>query len=119
MNTLKFEPLKKIKRSIIVDTDIGPDCDDVGALVVLHKLAKKYDIPVLGIINCTSNPYGTGAIDVINNFCSNSDIPIGMYSKPGFLCDEDTMAYNKTISERFATQYEPVGNKQPEDAVRL
>lgn len=119
MGIFKFEPLKKVKRGIIVDTDIGPDCDDVGALVVLHKLAERYDIPVLGIINCTSNPYGTGAIDVINNFCGNKNTPIGMYSKPDFLCNDDAKAYNKYISERFATEYEPVGSKAPEDAVRL
>ena len=34
----KYEPLKDVKRSVIVDTDIGPDVDDVGALVVLFKV---------------------------------------------------------------------------------
>ena len=101
MKKFEFEPLKKVKRSIIVDKDIGPDCDDVGALVVLHRLAQKYDIQVLGIINCTSNPYGTGAIDVVSTFCGNKDIPIGMYTEPGFLYNDDAMAYNKYISEHF------------------
>lgn len=58
----EYEPLKKVKRSVIVDTDIGPDVDDVGALVVLRKVAQKYDVPVLRIVNCTSNIYGNDAI---------------------------------------------------------
>lgn len=119
MKKFEFEPLKKVKRRIIVDTDIGPDCDDVGALVVLHRLAQKYDIQVLGIINCTSNPYGTGAIDVVSTFCGNKDVPIGMYTEPGFLCYDDAMAYNKYISEHFNSQYEPVGDKKPEESTRL
>ena len=30
-----FESLKQKPRGVILDTDIGPDCDDVGALAVL------------------------------------------------------------------------------------
>lgn len=37
---MKYEPLKRVKRAVLLDTDIGPDCDDVGALVLLHHLAK-------------------------------------------------------------------------------
>ena len=32
---MKFQPVAEKKRSIILDTDIGPDCDDAGALAVL------------------------------------------------------------------------------------
>lgn len=119
MNEFCFEPLKKVKRGIIVDTDIGPDCDDVGALTVLHALAKKYDVPILGIINCTSNPYGCGAIDIINRFCKQDGIPVGIFAGDGFLCDDSAKTYNKYLSEKYNTRFEPVGTDKPEEAVSL
>ena len=79
-----YEPLKDVKRSVIVDTDIGPDVDDVGALVVLFKLAQKYDVPVLGVVNCTSNVYGNGAIDVVARYCGAGEIAIARRPKKIF-----------------------------------
>lgn len=119
MNKFKYEPLKNVARSIIVDTDIGPDCDDVGALVVLFSNAKKYNTPILGIVNCTSNPYGNGTIDIIGRCFGYSDIPIGMWSKTGFLCDDSCKSYNKYIAEHFKTKYEPVGNLKAENSLKL
>ena len=40
---------------IILDTDIGPDCDDVGAISVLHALANNGETEILGIMCCTSS----------------------------------------------------------------
>lgn len=119
MSKFKFEPLKEVKRSIIVDTDIGPDCDDVGALVVLYTYAKKYNIPIAGVINCTSNPYGAGAIDIIGKYCGCENTPVGMWSGEGFLWDETTMQYNKYLSEQFNTIYKPVGNSKVENSLDL
>lgn len=36
---------------IILDTDIGPDCDDAGAIAVLNVLADKGEANILGLIN--------------------------------------------------------------------
>ena len=33
--------------NLILDTDMGPDCDDAGALGLLHLLARKADIKTL------------------------------------------------------------------------
>jgi len=116
---MKFEPLKRVKRSVLLDTDIGPDCDDVGALVVLHDLARKYQITISAICNCTSNPYGCGAIDVVNRYCGAAEIPIGITGRRHFWDGPDTRYYNRLISERFHTQYFPVGEKKPENALKL
>ncbi len=35
---------------LIFDTDMGSDCDDAGALAVLHKLADKEEATILGFI---------------------------------------------------------------------
>ena len=118
-NNFTFEPLKMVRRGIIVDTDIGADCDDVGALAVLHCLANQYDIPILGIINCTSNVYGCGAIDVVNRYYGKKDIAIGMYEGKGFLDGPETLIYNKFLSEAYKTDFYPVGEKRAEPATRL
>ena len=98
-----FESLKMKKRSIILDTDIGPDCDDVGALAVMFSYAKENGVKVLGVNNCTSNPYGTATIDAIREYCEFPEFVIGAYSKPGFYADH--ARYNKYIAENYSTKY--------------
>ena len=92
--------------SIILDTDIGPDCDDAGALALLHVLAKDNPVHLLAVTNCTSNPYGNGAIDAINRAYGKADIPVGMYDKPGFLCDEKCEVYNKAICLQYENRFQ-------------
>ena len=98
-----FEALKNKKRNIILDTDIGPDCDDVGALAVLISYAKEYGNKILGVCNCTSNIYGTATIDAVKNFCDSDDFVVGMYSKPDFYADH--AKYNKYIAETYSENY--------------
>lgn len=119
MKNYKFESLKLVKRGVIVDTDIGPDCDDVGALVILFAYAKKYNIPILGIANCTSNPYGCGAVDVVSKFMGYDNVAIGMWSGKNLLYDDDSCSYNKFISEKFSSSYAPVGNKKADNSLRM
>ena len=95
-----FESLKTKKRSVSLDTDIGPDCDDVAALAILISYAKELDFPILGVCNCTSNIYGSATIDAIKDYCGYGDFKIGMYSKPGFY--EDSIKYNKFVAEKYS-----------------
>jgi inosine-uridine nucleoside N-ribohydrolase len=57
------EPVK-----IILDTDIGPDCDDAGAIAVLHTLATQGAAEILGIAHCTSNMEPSTFIPVTPNY---------------------------------------------------
>lgn len=96
---MSYEPLKYGKRAVIFDTDIGPDCDDAGALALLAYYAGKYGVRFLGAVNCTSNPYANGAIKAIGEFCGLGEFPIGQYGKDGFLADGTS--YNKPVSEKY------------------
>lgn len=49
--------------SIILDTDMGPDCDDVGALFVLHGAVEREQVKLLATIGCTSSPFIGPCID--------------------------------------------------------
>lgn len=103
-------------KNIILDTDIGPDCDDAGAIALLNIFKNRGLCNILGIGHCTSNPYGAGAIDVICRHYGNYDIKIGTTYREGFLCSENNMSYNRALCERFANRYK---KEKPEEAVSL
>jgi len=63
---------------IIFDTDMGSDCDDVGALALLHTYADEGKAEILGCIYSSGKvPYGAGVIDAINRYYNRTEIPIG------------------------------------------
>ena len=63
---------------VILDTDIGSDCDDAGAIAVLHKLADKGEVEILGIIYSSGkNKYGIGVCDAINTYYGRGDLLLG------------------------------------------
>ncbi|HHY82420.1 MAG TPA: hypothetical protein GX505_07045 [Clostridiales bacterium] len=101
------------KMKLILDTDIGPDCDDAGALGLLHELAIDNRVEILAVTHCTSNPYGAGCIDAINNAYGSRGIPIGTYNRPGFLDSEEYQKYNRFIAQNYPNRY-PDGRNVPE-----
>ncbi len=62
---------------IILDTDIGVDVDDAGALAVLHALADRGEARILATVSNTYDPYAAAAIDAINTYYGRPNIPIG------------------------------------------
>lgn len=117
-NTMRsiFEPLSQKPRSVILDTDIGPDCDDVGALVCLLHYAKQYHFPILGICNCTSNKAGTGTIDAVCRHCGIETPYLGQWSHEGFMDDAACHKYNDAVAEGFSEAYRQ-GELNPVDEV--
>lgn len=111
-----FEALKDTPRAVILDTDIGPDCDDVGAIVTLIHYAKQYSIPILGVCNCTSNRGGTGTIDAIFRHCGMETPALGQWSHPGFLDGPAYRKYNDAVAGKFSPAYCD-GTLQVEDEV--
>lgn len=99
----KFEPLCVKKRKVILDTDIGPDCDDVGAITLLNRWADEYGYEIAGIVNCTSNRYGTACVDAICTYLGRPDVLIGEYKPEGF--NAEGLKYNKYIAENFPNKY--------------
>ena len=63
---------------VIFDTDIGSDCDDAGAMAVLHNLADKGEVKILGIIYSSGkNKFGIGVCDAINTYYGRGDLFLG------------------------------------------
>ena len=76
-------------KKILLDTDIGPDCDDAAALALVNMYAAEGMVDVLAVTHCTSNPYGVGAIRAIDAWYGH-DFPVGTLKDEGFLTGEQT-----------------------------
>lgn len=63
--------------AVILDTDIGPDYDDVGALAVLHALADRGEVIPLAVISSNKNELTVPSIDVINTWFGRAELPTG------------------------------------------
>jgi len=72
-------------KRVILDTDLGCDCDDAGAMAVLHNLEKSNLCQILTISSCTSREDAARAIKIINSYYSNSELPIGVYKTGSML----------------------------------
>ena len=103
-------------KKIILDTDIGPDCEDAAAVATLNILADRGLCEILGMSHCTSNPYGAGTIDVINRYYGRSGVPISTYPVPGFLSRDNDMLFNRYIATHYENRFR---ERQPEPAVRM
>jgi inosine-uridine nucleoside N-ribohydrolase len=74
-------PADKIK--IILDTDIGPDYDDVGAMAVLHAMADSGKIQILGTFSSNKDSLVVPTIDVLNTWFGRPEILTGSPKKSG------------------------------------
>jgi len=88
--------------NVIFDTDIGSDCDDAGAMAVLHKLADKGEINILGtIFSSNANKYGIGTIAAINKYYGRPELPLGQLQSHNTVGDPGD-SYTKYIAEATA-----------------
>src|SRR5438552_13514409 len=68
---------KKIK-SIIFDTDMGPDYDDVGAITMLHAFADSGYAKILATVASTKYEGVAAVLNVFNTYFKKPGIPIGV-----------------------------------------
>jgi hypothetical protein len=83
---------------IIFDTDFGGDADDLGALVMLHNLHNKGECDFLGIATWSDEQYVIPAMDAVNRFYGNPDIPMGIRTKES---NYQEWCYNKSLADAF------------------
>lgn len=89
-------------RKFIFDTDIGPDCDDCGALAIMDTYHKAGKINLLGVTHCTSDLYGVSVIAAIHDHFG-VQTPIGQTDRKGFL--EDLTKYTKPVAEQYLADH--------------
>jgi len=77
--------------NIIIDTDIAPDYDDVGAMAILHAFADKGEANILATISSNAFETTGPTISVLNTYFNRPDIPIGVTKKeePNKECQQE------------------------------
>lgn len=89
---------------IIFDTDIGGDCDDAGALALIHCLCDKGEAELLAVTHCANSPYYAGCIDAINRFYGH-EVPIGVNFAVDCPQENPGGVYAKALCENFPNDY--------------
>jgi pyrimidine-specific ribonucleoside hydrolase len=64
--------------SVIFDSDMGPDYDDVGAITVLHAFADSGQANILATIASTNYEGVAGVFSVLNTYFQRPDLPIAV-----------------------------------------
>ena len=64
--------------SLIFDTDIGNDVDDVLALGVIHSLQSRSECRLLGVTITKDHAAAAPFVDAINTFYGRGEVPIGV-----------------------------------------
>lgn len=122
-------PAGEAPRNVIFDTDMGGDCDDVGALFLLHGAVESGEVNLLATMGCTSSAAIAPAIDAINTWFGRPEIPVGTLKDSGFHTDPGYPAeLIKHYPRKFATSaeypdavvlYRQILAKQPDRSVTV
>ncbi len=63
--------------NLILDTDLGPDYDDVGAMALMHALADSGYVKVLAVMSSNHDERVIPCVDVLNTYFNRPNIPLG------------------------------------------
>lgn len=103
---------------IIFDTDMTTDCDDAGALAILHTLDRKGEAKILATVVNNMGEYSAGATAAMNSFYSRTDIPVGAYQ--GDVVGRDAADFFSEIALDVKTYgHSAVSRNQLPDAVEV
>ncbi len=73
---------------LIIDTDLGFDCDDAGALAIANILKNKGELDILAVTHSVNRKIGCDAIKLINDYYGNPDIPVGVAERYALNADK-------------------------------
>ena len=100
--------------NIIFDTDVDHDCDDIGALFMLHGAVQRGEAKLLATIGCTSTDEIAPALDAINTWFGRPEIPVGTLKDEGFL---DHEGFARSLIRNYPSKFS--SGKDYPDAVTL
>lgn len=93
-----------MKVKLLIDTDLGGDCDDVGAIALANILKNKEQLELLGMTHTTSLPWGVCCIDIINRYYQNP-MELGANMDENY-CNENCNTYAQKMAESFFSSYQ-------------
>ena len=103
---------------LIFETDLSGDCDDVGALAMIHHHIglREADLLMIGVNRDEPTGSSAAAIDAINTYYGHGDIPIGT-SHTGRSQTPRRSPYAATLAREFPHDARP--DREMPDAVAL
>jgi len=105
---------------IIFDTDMGSDCDDAGALALLHAYADMGKAEIIGTIYSSGVvPYGAGITEAINIYYGRPDIPVGANYNKDVGDPVDKMQAGKLVRDTVAFKNTIIHNTDAEEQTQL
>ena len=109
---------QKIKaEKIILDTDFGNDCDDTGALAILHQMAYNGEAEILATMYPMPDEFGASAIDAVNTYYGKPNIPVGTYKGNYEYKGKHNDYYNSLLTNSFPNDLK--SGKNAPDAIML
>ena len=102
--------------SVIFDTDMGPDYDDVGAITILHYYADQGKAKILATMASTRYARVAEVLSVLNTYFKMPNIPIGV---PGNDAPDhsDFQKWSDTLVAKYPHQIK--SNADGVDAIKL
>ena len=101
--------------SVIFDTDMGPDYDDVGALTLLHAMADSGEVKILATVSSNMYAKTVPCIDVINHYFKRPDILVGAPKKGVNIVEQRFIGRDDYWAENIPKRY-PHKIKSAEEA---
>lgn len=90
-------------KKIILDTDMGVDCDDAVALALLLDRMKKGECELLCVTASSTREGATATVKAICDYCDVPSIPIGAMALPALPCDSMNN-YGRAVKAAYATE---------------
>jgi inosine-uridine nucleoside N-ribohydrolase len=89
--------------SVIVDTDMLTDCDDAGALAVLHALADHGEVHILGIVLNGVDAHGKhgAVVSAIDTYYHRGDLPIGVSKREASSSPVKASSYSQAVFAEY------------------
>lgn len=122
---------KEQAKTVIFDTDMGPDYDDVGAITMLHAFADSGYVKILATIASTNYEGVAGVLSVFNTYFNRPNLPIGVAKNHGLTLRDwqhwtDTLLLKyphriQTNAEAFdaTVLYRKILARQPDHSVTI
>lgn len=114
---------------IFFDTDMDTDCDDAGAMAVLHALADRGECEILATVVSVRHPAAAPVVAAINAYYGRPELPIGGIKTGGVsipspfadkVAAEFPTPLNSTADAPLAVDiYRDVLEKQPDASVTI
>ncbi|MFA6815725.1 MAG: nucleoside hydrolase [Lentisphaeria bacterium] len=100
-------------KNIILDTDLDTDCDDAGALALLHNFEQEGACRIAAIICDAPTKHACLYASIVNAYYGRPDIPIGcagcskidsfdLYFQHRKKCEDADVLYNEKIADKYA-----------------